>query len=60
MIAGAASPQRIRVAVEIFSLLTYGKLISGLTRENGRLFGVIMEKTPPTTAASMTMIQSTT
>jgi hypothetical protein len=60
MAPGATSPQRIRVDVEIFSLTTYGKLMSGSTSENGRSLGVIMEKTAPTTAVRIMTTQSST
>jgi len=60
MAPGATRPQRMRVEVEIFSLITYGKLMSGSVREKGRLFGVMIEKRAPTTAARMITTQSTT
>jgi hypothetical protein len=58
--AGATRAHMARSAVLIFSLLTNGKLISASMRENGRLLGVIMEKTAPTAAAAMMMNQSST
>lgn len=60
MTPGATSAQRTIVRIEIFSVVTKGKLISGLVRENGRLFGVMMEKSPPAATAPKIITQSNT
>lgn len=55
---GRKGEEVILPAVEIFSFVTYGKLISGSTRENGRLFGEIVERYAPIPAVKRTIIQS--
>jgi len=62
MIIAAGATQAImpKDHVGIFSFVTKGKLISGLVRENGRLFGVNLAKTAPTAAVAMIMTQSKT
>jgi hypothetical protein len=50
MTAGATRSHRTKVVVDIFFLVTNGKLISALLRENGLLLGVMIEKTAARTA----------
>jgi hypothetical protein len=56
----ATSPQRIRVELENFSLLTNWKLIFGSVRERDVLLRVMMEKRAPAKAARIITIQSAT
>jgi len=58
MTAGATRSHRTKVVVDIFFLVTNGKLISALLRENCLLLGVMVEKTAARTAETIMIIQS--
>jgi hypothetical protein len=60
MTIGITRSQITSTVVDIFSLCTYGKLMLGSMRENGRLFGVIPFKMPPIAAKIATTTQSKT
>jgi hypothetical protein len=51
--AGPTTAATKRSVVETFSLWTNGKLMLRSTGEKGRLFGVILEKSPPATAVAL-------
>ena len=53
MTAGAINETTTSTAVEIFSLMTHGKLMVGSARSNGRLLGVMSEKAAPTPAIAL-------
>ena len=53
MTAGAINETTTSTAVEIFSLMTHGKLMVGSARSKGRLLGVMSEKAAPTPAIAL-------